>query len=132
MSRRPKRTEIALWLTAYLTDSIDSAELRRGHEADVFTAAKLYPAGATTNSDSGVTDVAKIMPVLQTMQDIGMPLLVHGEVTDGDVDIFDREAVFIDTVLALLVKDFPELKIVFEHITTRAAAERAAGTQGGV
>ena len=118
-------------MTAYLTDSIDSAELRRGHEADVFTAAKLYPAGATTNSDSGVTDVAKIMPVLQTMQDIGMPLLVHGEVTDGDVDIFDREAVFIDRVLQPLLKELPGLKVVFEHITTKDAADFVMADSSG-
>ncbi|MEE4349494.1 MAG: dihydroorotase [Pacificimonas sp.] len=110
-------------MTAYLTDTIAAEELRRGHGDGIFTAAKLYPAGATTNSDSGVTDVAHIYPVLEAMQDIGMPLLIHGEVTDADIDIFDREAVFIDRTLSRLVRDFPALKIVFEHITTRDAAQ---------
>ncbi|MEQ8860388.1 MAG: dihydroorotase [Pseudomonadales bacterium] len=110
-------------MTAYLTDSIAPEELARGHAAGVFTAAKLYPAGATTNSDSGVTDVANLHPVLERMQDIGMPLLVHGEVVSPDIDIFDREAVFIDRVLGGLVRDFPALKIVFEHITTAEAVD---------
>jgi dihydroorotase len=110
-------------MTAYLTDTIDPDELARGHAEGVFTAAKLYPAGATTNSASGVTDVAMIYRVLERMQAIGMPLLVHGEVVSADIDIFDREAVFIDRVLTGLVRDFPALKIVFEHITTREAAE---------
>jgi dihydroorotase len=114
-------------MTAYLTDTIDPEELARGHAEGVFTAAKLYPAGATTNSASGVTDVANIYRVLERMQAIGMPLLVHGEVVSHDVDIFDREAVFIDRVLTGLVRDFPALKIVFEHITTREAAEFVAG-----
>jgi dihydroorotase len=89
----------------------------------VFTAAKLYPAHATTGSAHGVTDIAKIRPVLERMQAIGMPLLIHGEVTDADVDIFDREAVFIERTLAPLVRDLPGLKVVFEHITTAEAAE---------
>ena len=110
-------------MTAYLTDSIEPEELARGHAEGVFTAAKLYPAGATTNSASGVTDVANIYPVLERMQQIGMPLLVHGEVVNADIDIFDREAVFIDRVMVNLVRDFPALKIVFEHITTREAAD---------
>ena len=109
-------------MTLYLTDDADPAELARGHEAGVFTAAKLYPAHATTNSAYGVTDVRNIYPALETMQRIGMPLLVHGEVTDPEVDIFDREAVFIDRVLSGLAGDFPALKIVFEHITTAEAA----------
>jgi len=113
-------------MTAYLTDTIDPDELARGHGEGVFTAAKLYPAGATTNSASGVTDVANIYPVLERMQSIGMPLLVHGEVVSPDIDIFDREAVFIDRVLTGLVRDFPALRIVFEHITTREAADFVA------
>jgi dihydroorotase len=113
-------------MTAYLTDTIDPDELARGHVEGVFTAAKLYPAGATTNSASGVTDVANIYPVLERMQSIGMPLLVHGEVVSPDIDIFDREAVFIDRVLTGLVRDFPALRVVFEHITTREAAEFVA------
>jgi dihydroorotase len=109
-------------MTCYLTDGIDPAEIARGHAAGVFTAAKLYPAHATTNSSHGVTDIRKLTAVLETMQKIGMPLLVHGEVTDAHVDIFDREAVFIDRILKQVVRDFPALKIVFEHITTAEAA----------
>jgi dihydroorotase len=109
-------------MTCYLTDDTDPTEIARGHEAGVFTAAKLYPANATTNSAFGVTDMRNIYPALEVMQRVGMPLLVHGEVTDKDVDIFDREAVFIDRVLTGLVRDFPGLKIVFEHITTAEAA----------
>lgn len=110
-------------MTAYLTDDMDASEIERGHAEGVFTAAKLYPANATTNSAHGVTDVKNIHAVLETMQRIGMPLLVHGEVTHSEVDIFDREAVFIDQVMIGLVKDFPELKIVFEHITTKEAVD---------
>ncbi len=113
-------------MTAYLTDTADPDELARGHAEGVWVAAKLYPAGATTNSASGVTDIARIRPALARMERIGMPLLVHGEVTDPAVDMFDREAVFIDRVLAGLVRDFPALKIVFEHITTRDAAQFVA------
>jgi len=110
-------------MTAYLTDGIDPEELRRGFEEGVFTAAKLYPAHATTNSAHGVTDVKNIYGALEAMQKVGMPLLVHGEVTHSDVDIFDREAVFIDQVMKPLMKDFQGLKIVFEHITTAEAAD---------
>ena len=109
-------------MTCYLTDATDPDEVRRGHGEGVFTACKLYPAHATTNSAHGVTSVARIAPVLEAMQLAGMPLLVHGEVTDPDVDIFDREAVFIDRVLTPLIADFPALKIVLEHITTAEAA----------
>jgi dihydroorotase len=110
-------------MTLYLTDDADPAELARGHAQGVFTAAKLYPANATTNSAHGVTAVASIAAALETMQRIGMPLLIHGEVTDPDVDVFDREKVFIDRVFTRLVADFPELKMVFEHITTADAAD---------
>ena len=110
-------------MTAYLTDEASPDELARGHGEGVWVAAKLYPAGATTNSASGVTDIGKIYPALERMQVIGMVLCVHGEVTDPDVDIFDREAVFIDRVLAPVVDAFPDLRIVFEHITTAQAAE---------
>jgi dihydroorotase len=110
-------------MTAYLTDGADPAEIERGHAEGVFTACKLYPAHATTNSAHGVTDVAKIYPVLAAMEKIGMPLLVHGEVTDKQVDIFDREAVFIDRILMRLIADFPALKVVFEHITTQEAVQ---------
>lgn len=108
-------------MTCYLTDAADPAELTRGHSEGVFTAAKLYPAHATTGSAHGVTDVANLYPALEAMQRIGMPLLVHGEVTDRHVDIFDREAAFIERTLSRLVSDFPALKIVFEHITTADA-----------
>lgn len=108
-------------MTCYLTDTIEAREVEHGFSEGVFTACKLYPAHATTNSDHGVTDVRNIYPTLEAMQRIGMPLLVHGEVTDRRVDIFDREAVFIDRILATLIRDFPALKVVFEHITTSEA-----------
>jgi dihydroorotase len=119
-------------MTAYLTDVTDPDELARGHAEGVWVAAKLYPAGATTNSASGVTNVSNIRPALARMEQIGMPLLVHGEVTDLAIDVFDREAVFIDRILAGLVRDFPALKIVFEHITTRQAAEFVASAPATV
>ncbi|WP_216908236.1 dihydroorotase [Synechococcus sp. CCY 0621] len=105
-------------LTAYLTDTIDPAEIERGHGEGVFTACKLYPAHATTNAAAGVTDLARIEAVLAAMERIGMPLLIHGEVTDADIDIFDREAVFIERHLAPLLARYPGLKVVLEHITT--------------
>lgn len=108
-------------MTAYLTDVIDGNELARGHAKGVFTAAKLYPAHATTGSAHGVTNITNIMPALEHMARIGMPLLIHGEVTGSHVDIFDREAVFIERTLSKLVRDLPELRIVFEHITTADA-----------
>jgi dihydroorotase len=108
-------------MTAYLTDVSDGNELAHGHAEGVFTAAKLYPAHATTGSAHGVTNITNIMPALEHMARIGMPLLIHGEVTDSHVDIFDREAVFIERTLSKLVRDLPELKIVFEHITTADA-----------
>ncbi|MCW1430444.1 dihydroorotase [Novosphingobium sp. JCM 18896] len=110
-------------MTAYLTDSTDPADIVAGYADGVFVAAKLYPAHATTGSAHGVTDVANIRGVLEAMEKIGMPLLIHGEVTDHDVDIFDREAVFIERTLAPLVRDLPGLKVVFEHITTAEAAD---------
>ncbi|MBC2776604.1 dihydroorotase [Parasphingopyxis marina] len=122
----PEGRDFMPLMTAYLTDTIDPEELARGHARGVFTAAKLYPANATTNSDKGVTDIAHIHGALERMQAIGMPLLIHGEVTD-DTDIFDREAVFIERTLEPLVRDFPALKIVLEHITTAEAAQFIAG-----
>jgi dihydroorotase len=110
-------------MTAYLTDNTDPDDIAAGFAEGVLTAVKLYPAGATTNSAAGVTDIAKVQGVLERMAAIGMPLCVHGEVTHADIDIFDREAVFIDRVLAPLVERLPELKVIFEHITTRQAAE---------
>ncbi len=115
-------------MTCYLTDGIDPAEIERGFTAGVFTAAKLYPAHATTNAAHGVTDIRNIYPALEVMQRIGMPLLVHGEVTDPAVDIFDREAVFIERTLTKVMADLPELKIVFEHATT---AEAVAFVESG-
>lgn len=109
-------------MTLYLTDNLAPAEIARAKAAGV-VAAKLYPAGATTNSDAGVTDLRKIYPVLEAMQKEGLLLLVHGEVTNADIDLFDREAVFIDRHLIPLRRDFPGLKIVFEHITTQDAAQ---------
>jgi dihydroorotase len=108
-------------MTAYLTDVSDGNELARGYTKGVFTAAKLYPAHATTGSAHGVTNITNIMPALEHMARIGMPLLIHGEVTGSHVDIFDREAVFIERTLSKLVRDLPELRIVFEHITTADA-----------
>ena len=112
-------------MTLYLTDNLPADEIARAKDAGV-VAAKLYPAGATTNSDAGVTDMRKTYKTLEAMQKAGMLLLVHGEVTSSDIDLFDREAVFIDTQLIPLRKDFPELKIVFEHITTAEAAQYVA------
>jgi dihydroorotase len=108
-------------MTAYLTDATDPDELVRGRGEGVFIAAKLYPAHATTGSAHGVTDVVALAPVLAAMERAGMPLLVHGEVTDHEIDVFDREAVFIERTLAGIVRDFPALKVVFEHITTAEA-----------
>lgn len=119
-------------MTTYLTDDINPQELIKGHQEQVFTAAKLYPAGATTNSDSGVTDVSKIYSVLEAMQSIGMPLLVHGEVVDAEIDVFDREAVFIEQIMQPLLKDFPELKVVFEHITTKDAVDFVASEKKNI
>ncbi|HWI10754.1 MAG TPA: dihydroorotase, partial [Burkholderiaceae bacterium] len=109
-------------MTLYLTDTLPPDEIARAQAAGV-VALKLYPAGATTNSDAGVTELRKTYPTLEAMQRAGLPLLVHGEVTDAEIDLFDREKAFIDTRLIPLRRDFPELKIVFEHITTREAAQ---------
>jgi dihydroorotase len=114
-------------MTLYLTDNLPPEEIARATEAGV-VAVKLYPAGATTNSDAGVTDVRKTYRTLEAMQREGLLLLVHGEVTDAEIDVFDREAVFIDRVMQPLRRDFPELKVVFEHITTREAAQYVAGS----
>ncbi|QKX17719.1 dihydroorotase [Microbulbifer sp. YPW1] len=118
-------------MVIYLTDNTTPEVVQQAHEAGV-VAAKLYPAGATTNSDSGVTDIANIYPALEAMQSCGMKLLLHGEVTTADIDIFDREQVFIDTILGPVVDDFPSLKIVLEHITTANAAEFVAQARDGV
>ncbi|QZD87827.1 dihydroorotase [Qipengyuania psychrotolerans] len=119
----PQGVDFTPLMTAYLTDETDADDLAAGFADGVLTAAKLYPAGATTNSAHGVTDVANIAGVLERMGEIGMPLCVHGEVTHADIDIFDREAVFIEQVLVPLVDRLPALKVIFEHITTRQAVE---------
>ncbi len=106
-------------MTAYLTDKTDPVDLRAGWNEGVFTAAKLYPAGATTNADAGVTEILNLDSVFETLQELGMPLLIHGEVVDPQVDVFDREAVFIESTLVPLCQRYPDLRIVFEHVTTR-------------
>ncbi|MFM1856390.1 MAG: dihydroorotase PyrC [Pseudomonadota bacterium] len=121
----PEGLDFEPLMTLYLTDNTPPDEILRAREAGV-VALKLYPAGATTNSDAGVTDIRRTWRTLEAMQREGLLLLVHGEVTDSEIDIFDREAVFIDRVMTPLRRDFPELKIVFEHITTREAADYVA------
>ncbi|HMC13368.1 MAG TPA: dihydroorotase, partial [Gallionellaceae bacterium] len=110
-------------MTLYLTDNTSAEEICKARNSSAVHAVKLYPAGATTNSDAGVTDIRKTYAALEEMQGCGMPLLVHGEVTDSSVDVFDREAVFIEKVLQPLVRDLPQLRVVFEHITTKDAAQ---------
>ena len=124
----PEGANFTPLMTCYLTDGADPAEIARGYADGAFAACKLYPAHATTNSAHGVTDIRALTGVLETMQRIGMPLLIHGEVTDRHVDIFDREAVFIETILAPLVRDYPALKIVLEHITTAEAVAFVEGS----
>jgi dihydroorotase len=119
----PPDADFTPLMTCYLTDGADPAEIARGHEESVFAAVKLYPAHATTNSAHGVTDLDRVTPVLERMAALGMPLLIHGEVTDPEVDVFDREAVFIERVLIPLRRRLPELRIVLEHITTEEAAD---------
>ena len=110
-------------MTLYLTDNTSPDEIRRARASGFVHAVKYYPAGATTNSDSGVTELTKAYPAIAAMEEVGLPLLLHGEVVDPDVDVFDREAVFIARHLTRLLKDFPKLRVVLEHITTRHAAE---------
>ena len=119
----PAGTEFEPLMTLYLTDNTTAQEIRHARQSGMIHAIKLYPAGATTHSDAGVTDIRKAYPALEEMQRCGMPLLVHGEVTDPVVDIFDREAVFIERVLIPLLHDLPQLRVVFEHITTRDAVQ---------
>ena len=119
----PKDVDFQPLMTLYLTDKTDAEDVAAAHANGLITAVKLYPAGATTNSDSGVTDIKYVMSVLEKMAEIGCPLCIHGEVTGADIDIFDREAVFIDTVLDPLRRALPELKIISEHITTKIAAD---------
>jgi dihydroorotase len=115
-------------MTCYLTNEADPQELAHGFAEGVFSAAKLYPANATTNSASGVSDIANIYPALEAMQRIGMPLLIHGEVTDPDIDVFDRERVFVERSFIRLERDFPGLKMVFEHVTTAEGVDFVSAT----
>lgn len=119
-------------MTLYLTDNTPTEEIQRARASGFVHAVKYYPAGATTNSDSGVTDLTKAYPAIAAMEEAGMPLLLHGEVVDPDIDVFDREAVFIERHLTRLLRDFPRLKVVLEHITTRQAAEFVAAAPANV
>jgi dihydroorotase len=119
-------------MTLYLTDNTSPDEIKRAVDSSFVHGVKLYPAGATTNSDAGVTNLAHCMTTLEMMQEVGLPLLLHGEVTDGDIDLFDREAVFIEKILIPLRKQLPELKIVFEHITTHQAADYVRDADGPI
>jgi len=118
----PKEDQFLPLMTLYLTENTNKDELKKSYENGLVFAAKLYPAGATTNSEAGVKDIQKIMPVLETMSDIGMPILIHGEVTNQEIDIFDREKKFIDTALHFICTKLPDLKITVEHITTKEAS----------
>jgi dihydroorotase len=128
----PAASRFAPLMTLYLTDNTSANQIALARASGFIVGIKYYPAGATTNSESGVTDLARVYPVLGAMEKHGLPLLLHGEVTDADIDMFDRERVFVDRLLGPLVRDFPELKIVLEHITTREAAEFVAGAPPNV
>jgi dihydroorotase len=128
----PRGSGFTPLMTCYLTDDADPAEIERGFRAGIFAAVKLYPARATTNSAHGVTDLARVEKALERMARIGMPLLVHGEVTDPEVDVFDRERVFLERVLGPLVARLPDLKIVLEHVTTEEAVRFVEGAPATV
>ena len=128
----PKGTSFNPLMTLYLTDKTTKQNIIEAGNNEHVYAVKLYPAGATTNSESGVTSVLGVYPVIEQMQKEGVPLLVHGEVTHADIDVFDREKVFIETVLAPLLKNFPELKVVLEHITTKEAVDFVFGSSDNV
>jgi len=132
LAARPAGSRFEPLMTLYLTDNTPASEIRAAKASGIVHGVKLYPAGATTNSDHGVTSIDKAMPALEAMAEVGMPLLVHGEVTDAEIDIFDREAVFIDKVFQPLVARLPELRVVFEHITTKDAAEFVASASANV
>jgi dihydroorotase len=132
MAALPKGMDFTPLMTLYLTEGTDAADVASAHASGLVTAVKLYPAGATTNSSSGVRDLAKVMPVLEKMAEIGMPLCIHGEVTDPSVDIFDREAVFIETVLDPLRSKLPELKITLEHVTTSNGIDYVMGADANL
>lgn len=126
MSAIPDNVSFEPLLTLYLTDNTSADEIRRAKDSGIVHGVKLYPAGATTNSDAGVTELTKCYRALEAMQEVGMPLLIHGEVTHADIDVFDREKVFIERIMQPLRKDLPELRIIFEHITTADAADYVA------
>jgi dihydroorotase len=128
----PAHSRFEPLLTLYLTDATSAVEIDRARDTGFIHGVKLYPAGATTHSDSGVTDIKRLYPVLERMQEIGMRLLVHGESPQADIDVFDRETHFIDTVLAPLLERFTKLSVVLEHITTERAVEFVAGARAGV
>ena len=132
VSSLPKGPSFSPLMTLYLTDKTTKQNIIEAGNNEHVYAAKLYPAGATTNSESGVTSVLGVYPVIEQMQKEGVPLLVHGEVTHADIDVFDREKVFIETVLAPLLKNFPELKVVLEHITTKEAVDFVSGSSDNV
>ena len=132
MAALPRGSGFTPLMTAYLTEDSDADDLAAGFADGLITAVKLYPAGATTNSASGVRSIARVMPVLEVMASIGMPLCIHGEVTSPEVDIFDREKVFIETVLDPLRRDLPELKVIMEHITTADAAAYVGAASGNL
>ncbi|MEQ6291140.1 dihydroorotase [Vogesella sp. GCM10023246] len=132
LAARPAGSNFEPLMTLYLTETTTAEEVRKAKASGFVHGIKLYPAGATTNSDAGVRDVGNAMAALEAMAEVGMPLLVHGEVTDPNVDVFDREAVFIDTVFEPLMKRLPQLRVVFEHITTQQAAEYVAGAAANV
>ncbi|MEO0909616.1 MAG: amidohydrolase family protein, partial [Pseudomonadota bacterium] len=121
----PEGADFTPLMTLYLTENTDPEDVEKSFQSGIVKALKLYPAGATTNSDSGVKDFDKVVPVLEKMAEIGMPLCVHGEVTSADIDIFDREAVFIETVLDPLRNRIPELRVVMEHVTTKQGVDYA-------
>ncbi|MCD4501903.1 dihydroorotase [Chromobacterium vaccinii] len=132
LAARPSGSAFEPLMTLYLTDNTRPEEIRLAKASGFVHGVKLYPAGATTNSDHGVTDIFKALPALEAMAETGLPLLVHGEVTDADIDVFDREAVFIERVMKPLLAKLPALKVVFEHITTREAAEFVAAAPANV
>lgn len=132
LAARPAGSNFEPLMTLYLTDNTSPDEIRRAKACGFVHGVKLYPAGATTNSDAGVSSIDKAMPALEAMAEVGLPLLVHGEVTDGSIDIFDREAVFIEQVFAPLIARLPTLKVVFEHITTQQAAEYVAAAPANI
>ncbi|MGB0658617.1 MAG: dihydroorotase [Mangrovicoccus sp.] len=132
LAAKPDNNKFQPLMTLYLTEDTEPRDVRAAAEIGLITAVKLYPAGATTNSQSGVRDLSKVRKVLETMAQVGLPLCVHGEVTDPEVDIFDREAVFIETVLDPLRRDLPELRVIMEHVTTGDAVDYVTASEGNL